>query len=486
MNRRLILSGLVLALLATPVSGALAQEASPGGLARRLDAVLERYAPAQSHVGVSVITLADGAVLYERQADKLFLPASVQKVLTTTAALSLLGSQKRFATRLMAEGLVEGGRLRGHLFLKGEGDPTLEAEDLEALAGKLAASGIREVAGDLVTDATAFGATGLRPDGWAWDDLAWGYGAPVSALSLHRNAVDVAVAPGAAGGAVRVALTPPTAYVQLRTQAVTHPAGGVSTLAIRGDYEGGVERWTLTGGLGAGSAQETLSRSVSDPARFTGTVLKEALARRGVVVMGRVRPGAAPAQARNLAVHQSPPLADLVRLTNKDSDNLIAETLLLHAGIRAKGGPGTWEKGLAAVSSFLERAGWPQGAYRLSDGSGLSRYNAVTPGQMSRLLRHVAGDRLAYPAFLISLPVSGVDGTLGSRLSAGPAKGRLRAKTGTMSGVSGLAGYLDSPRGPIVVSIFVNGFAGSAAPSRELQDKLVEALAAPAADGPTP
>lgn len=482
MNRRLILSGLALALLATgvPAPAATAQvTAAPAPLAQRLDAVLSRYAPAQSHVGVQVVTLSDGRVLYERQADKLFLPASVQKVVTASAALSLLGSQKRFATRLQTESVVESGRLRGHLYLKGEGDPTLEAEDLEALAAKLAAAGVREIAGDLVTDATAFNPSGRVPDGWAWDDLAWGYGAPVSALSLHRNAIDVAVAPGAPGEPVRLAVTPQTGYMTLANRAVTQAAGASNSLAIAGGPQNGAERWTLSGTLPAGAAQETLSRSVSDPARFAGTVLKEALARRGVRVAGRIRPGAAPAGARNVAIHQSPPLADLVRLMNKESDNLIAETLLMQVGIRAKGGPATWEKGLDAVASYLERSGWPAGTYRLADGSGLSRYNAVTPAQLTRLLRHVAGDRLAYPAFLISLPVSGVDGTLASRLATPTARGRLRAKTGTMSGVSALAGYLDTPQGPIVVSVFINGFAGSAGAARELQDKLVEALVVP-------
>jgi D-alanyl-D-alanine carboxypeptidase/D-alanyl-D-alanine-endopeptidase (penicillin-binding protein 4) len=320
------------------------QSTGPAWMTRRLEAVLTRYAPARSHVGVSVVSLADGAVVYERQADKLFLPASVQKLLTSAAALSLLGSQKRFNTRVMAEGLVENGRLRGHLYLKGEGDPTLEAEDLEALAGKIASAGIREIAGDLVTDATTFQPTGRVPEGWAWDDLAWSYGAPPSALSLHRNSVDVVVAPGAqSGDPVRLAVTPQTAYVQLKSQATTHATGTPSTLQVAGGAANGAESWVLTGHVPAGSAQETLSRSVADPARFAGTILKEALTRRGVTLVGRVRPGATPSAARTLAGHASPMLADLVRLMNKESDNLIAETLLLQLGIRAKGGPGSWD-----------------------------------------------------------------------------------------------------------------------------------------------
>lgn len=470
MIRRLLLASL---LITAPIAPAAAAPQA------RLAELIRAHAPAQSHVGVSVVSLATGEAVFAHEADKLFTPASLQKLVTASAALSVLGSTRRFATRLMAEGVVEGGTLRGHLYLKGEGDPVLEAADLEAMAASLRAQGVKAIAGDVVADDGLFQPEGRGAAGWAWDDLAWGYGAPVSALAVHRSTLDVTVAPGSRpGDLLRFALTPETAYVQLQNRGRTAKAGAAPSLAVAGGNAGMADRWLLSGEWPVDGGQTTLSRSVESPALFAGTVLKEALARKGVAVEGRVRQGRTHAQARSIAVHQSPMLADLVREMNKDSDNMIAETLLLHVGVRAKGAPGTWEKGLGAVRGFLARQGWPDGRFRLEDGSGLSRYNALTPAQLTGLLARMPADRLAYPALLISLPVAGVDGTLAERLADEATRGRVRAKTGTMSGVSGIAGYVTGARGEtLAVAIMVNGFVGTAAQARALQDKLIDALA---------
>jgi D-alanyl-D-alanine carboxypeptidase/D-alanyl-D-alanine-endopeptidase (penicillin-binding protein 4) len=206
--------------------------------------------------------------------------------------------------------------------------------------------------------------------------------------------------------------------------------------------------------------------------------MKEALNRAGVAVDGQIRLGGTPAGARAVAQHASPMLADIVRDMLKESDNLLAETLLLHLGMRGKGGPGTWDKGLRTLGEFLAKAGWQPDGYRLSDGSGLSRYDQVSPSMLARLLTYMPTQPVGYPALLIALPVAGVDGTLAKRLNTPATRGHLRAKTGTMSGVSGLAGYLETADGKhLVVVIMTNGFVGSAQRSRQLQDALVEALA---------
>lgn len=471
MIRRLLLATLIAA--SAPIAPAAAASAD------RLQAVIADHAPAQSHVGVSVVALGSGETRYAKDADKLFTPASLQKLVTASVALSVLGSTRRFATRLLAEGTVENGTLKGHLYLKGEGDPVLEAADLEALAASLRAQGVKAIAGDLVADDGLFAPEGRGAAGWAWDDLGWGYGAPVSALSVHRNTLDVTVAAGQRpGDPVRFALTPDTGYVQLQNRARTGKPGAESDLAVSGGNAGLADRWTLGGHHPVDASQTTLSRSVEAPALFAATVLKEALAKKGVAVSGALRQGAAPSAARSLAIHQSPPLADLVREMNKHSDNMIAETLLLHLGVRAKGAPGTWEKGLAVIEAAMSRHGWAEGRYRLEDGSGLSRYNAMTPAQMTGLLSKLASDRLAYPALLISLPVAGVDGTLAGRMAEDATRGRVRAKTGTMSGVSGLAGYVTTAGGEtLAVAIMINGFIGSAQEARAFQDRVIRAIA---------
>ena len=405
-------------LLATPAQGA---PAAP--LAERADAAIARLAPAESHVGVSAVDLATGEVVYQHQAHKVFTPASLVKLATSGAALSYLGVQRRFATKLLVDGPADGGIVRGALYLRGEGNPMLTAEGLDELARKLRAQGVKTVTGDVVADAGYFAPDGPGAPGWAWDDLAEPYGAPLSALSLNRNVGTVAMASAPApGGAPRLAVT--------------------------------------------------------EPARAAAVALKAALGRHGIQVHGDIRLGATPSGARTVAIHQSPPLAEIVRLMNKDSDNLIAETLVYHVGVRGHGAPGTREKGLRTLKSFLEHVGWEGTGFRLEDGSGLSTYDALSPAQLTGLLRAMPAETLAYGAYLISLPVGGVDGTLARRLESPVVRGRLRAKTGTMSGVSGLAGYMVTDAGrTLAVAIMVNGFVGPAQRARELQDALVEVLA---------
>lgn len=484
MNRRFIVILALVAAVCRPMAPALAAEASP--LASRADAAIARWAPPESHVGVSVIDVATGETVYAHQSTKLYTPASLVKLLTSGAALAYLGAQKRFATRLLVDGPTDGGLVRGHLVLKGEGDPTLAVADLDALAGRLKAQGVKTVTGDVVADASHFQPKAAGAPGWAWDDLVEPYAPPVSALSLSHNIIEVGVAPALLPGeAARVTIRPMSNYLALQAKVTTLAPNAAYTLDLTrqpgaSNGAGGPQKevWQLRGGFPAGAEPVALGHAIADPARFAAIAMKEALERQGIQVYGGARVGTAPANARTVAAHQSAPLADIVRTMNKESDNLIAETLLFHLGVRGHGAPGTREKGLRILGGFLERAGWPATGYRLEDGSGLSRYDAVTPAQLTALLRAMPAESLAYPAYLISLPVGGVDGTLANRLGAPELRGRMRAKTGTMSGVSGLAGYMTTESGrTLAIAIMVNGFVGPAAKARELQDALVKAIA---------
>jgi D-alanyl-D-alanine carboxypeptidase/D-alanyl-D-alanine-endopeptidase (penicillin-binding protein 4) len=474
---------------AQPTLGARAGAAAIGrDQAARLDALIQRLAPPEAHVGISVLRYATGQVLYEREGNKLFTPASVQKLATAGAALARLGVARRFQTRVVTAGLLENGVLHGDLVLKGDGDPMLTQADLDGLAARVAAAGIRELVGDLVGDATVFVPETRGPEGWAIDDMSQGYAATVSGLTLNRNALTVTVAPGGhPGEPLKVELTPASRYVQVRNRASTLAAGEQGTLGI-GFLATGTpwsETLNITGGLPLGTKREE-SMAMTDPARFTLIAFKEALVRQGVRWRGQARLGPAPAGARTLASHASPPLSDITRQMLRASNNLIAETLLLHLGVRGRGGPGTWEKGVSELRKFLEQAGWKPDSYRLSDGSGLSRYNAVSPGQLTRLLHHMPTQGGAYPALLVGLPVGGVSGTLEERLTDPGLRGRLRAKTGTMSGVSSLAGYLDTRDGQtLVLAILANGFVGPPDKVRALQDGIVELLVNPDAEVPT-
>lgn len=469
-----------------PLAAQTAGSGKPGSqeLTRRLDAVIQRLAPPEAHVGVSIVRLGSPQPLYERESKKLFTPASLHKLATAGAALNILGSAQRFPTRVFSTGSLEKNTHLGTMYLRGEGDPTLDAAGLQRLAAQLVKLGITEVDGDLVADSGFFSPEGRGASGWSWDDLENGYAAPVSALSTHQNAVTLTLTPHAKPGeAVRIDWNPRPNYIQVQNRAVTLPAGDMGNLSVgleRPNPQAWFEVLTVRGGLPAGARPETNQLAIQDPARLALVTFKDALLKQGIKWRGQLKIGPTPSGARALAQIESPAVSDLVLKMLRDSDNLIAETLLLHIGAKQRGAPGTWEKGLAELQRYVEQVGWAAGSYRASDGSGLSRYNAVSPAQITQLLNHLPTQRQAYPAFLVGLPTAGINGTLATRLTNSPARGRLRAKTGTMSSVSGLAGYLETLEGETyALAILSNGFIGPATKMRELQDAIIDTLVKP-------
>ncbi len=346
----------------------------------------------------------DGKVRFARNADRRFVPASTRKVLVTAAAVSLLGEAATFSTRVYAVGSREGDRLSGSLYLAGGGDPSLDDAGLLDLATQVASAGIRVVSGDLVGDASLFQPEEDYGFGWPLDDEPFAYASRVSALVANRNA---------ASGSVEMAAS-------LRPSAYT------------------VER-------------------------FIDAVASAGIEIRGQAVMGRVPP-----EALVVAERVSPPLKDLLRWTNKRSDNLYAETFLRHLAFAATPDARipSVKLGLQAEAVWL---GWPPDACRLVDGSGLSRYDLLTPRQLAEVLLRMK-DR---PGFAETLPLSGQDGTLAGRMVGTPAQGRIRAKTGTMSGVSCLAGYAGEKW---IFAFMVNGHVGSLVPVRAIQDAVCVAL----------
>lgn len=363
-------------------------------------------------LGIEVRDLADGRILYRHGAYKLFAPASTLKLVVSTAALHLLGPDRRFTTVLYTDGPVVQGTLRGSLSLRGSGDPGFAAAALEPFAHAVREQGIRWIDGALVLDDGYFHVAPY-PAGWMVDDLPWSYGAPVDALSVDENA------------------------------------------------EGDV--------------------AIADPRMRAGADLALALSDAGVHLLGPLRTGTTPAGSVIAASSSSAPVWALVQHMDKVSDNLYAETLLSQLGA---GAPDARAAGLAAEEAMLARAGWATGSYRIEDGSGLSRYDEVTPDQLVSLLAY-ARQLPEFPELFAALPVAGVDGTMGDRLVGTPLAGKLHAKTGTMSGVSSLAGYLDLPgREParsrpedeLAIAIMIDGYVGSATGSRALEDALVEAV----------
>ncbi|HEY6554712.1 MAG TPA: D-alanyl-D-alanine carboxypeptidase/D-alanyl-D-alanine-endopeptidase [Vicinamibacteria bacterium] len=430
-------------------------EADPASLRRGLEEVLEREALRPVFWGVEVRSLKTGAVLFSRNAAKAFRPASTLKLVTTAAALDTCGPEERLRTTIETAGRLDAtGRILGDLFLVGRGDSTLGGgrygdgqplRPFEAMADALRASGVKVVEGRVVGHEGLF-AGERRGSDWGWEDLTWSYGAEVSALSFNDNAVGLKVSPGERpNDPAVVELAPPSRYYRVLSSVVTTPPGSKTELRLTRDAGANLIR--LSGAIARGSEAWQGWVALEDPARFAATVFTEVLEARGIRVTGDTATSGEPLPAgrRELAVHEGPTMAELIRIVNKESRNLQAEALLRLLGARLSG-EGSTAAGRIALDEFLRRTRVRTEGWGIEDGSGLARSNVVTPEGLVDLL--VVMDKHPHAAaFRASLPVAGADGTLKTRMRETPAEGRLQAKTGTLALVNGLAGYVTNARG---------------------------------------
>ena len=431
-----------------------------------------------SNVGMKVVSLTTGEVLYKKNAEKLYHPASTMKLITAATALVKLGPNYRFRTTLYTDRL-EGRRVLGNIYLKGGGDPVFDSDDLEKMVERLVEMDVKDLQGDIVVDETYFDAV-RRGKGWMWDDgPIGGYFSHLSALTINHNGVHLRIAPGTkVGDPVRVHLDPPTQYMKIVNEATTVGASEevrVSVQRKNGSAEENV--LMINGAMAIGQTEMNRRVDILDPALYCGTLLREMLAERGVPLGGTVRYGAVPEEAVEISQHISPPLSRILWEMNKPSDNLIAELLLKTIGAELRGTPGTARKGLGAISNLLGEIGVDRGYYTFADGSGVSRYNLVTASLLTDLLVYMFHNFTVMPEYLASLPVGGVDGTLTRRMRGMSTEGVLRAKTGTLRGITTLAGYTVTADGETVAfSILVSNYLGSASPRRTLQDKIGDIL----------
>jgi D-alanyl-D-alanine carboxypeptidase/D-alanyl-D-alanine-endopeptidase (penicillin-binding protein 4) len=457
-------------------------------LGARIDSVLARPELRRAHVGVEVVDAASGRVLYAREAERLFVPASNLKLVVTATAARLLGPGYGWRTTVYGTGPVVDGTLRGDLVLYGRGDPTFSARygssrtaGLEALADSLRARGIRRVAGAVVGDESWFDGEHVRGD-WQSYDLLWWYAAPVGALAFNDNSVDFRIDPGPLGQPARISWEPRSAYVRVENRTRTVPAGRPQTLDLeRGDGPGAIRAYGETP-LDAGPRTESFA--VDDPARYAATVFREVLVARGITVdQPEVRVVSDPARsaaaaATPLAERLSPPLPQVVAPILLRSQNWIAEQLLKTVA-REVSGQGTWDAGLRLERDFLTReVGVDSTAFRLRDASGLSSENLITPHAFVQILGYVRRTP-AQAMVRAGLPIAGRAGSLQARLL--DLSGRVAAKTGSIGNVDSLSGFVTLEGGrEVVFSIIVNGSGYPTVRIRADIDDVVRAIAAEA------
>jgi len=394
---------------------------------------------ASASVAFRVVDLQTGEEWAAYRAQKNQLPASSLKLLVAWTALHHWGPAHRFHTLLATDSLR--GDTAYSLYLKGFGDPSVRYEDLLRWVDRLQARGVRVIAGRLVADESYLDTVRLGR-GWMWDEGAGGWVARTGALSMDENTVELWIRPGSAPGApAALALVPPDPAILIQNRLRT------DTLPTRYTYARGFQKGhnilTVEGTVNLHDPLHVHRVNLDDPAGHVLRVFRDLLVARGIQVPATLVHDTTPAMIDTLLVASSPPLHVILYTLLKHSSNFIAEQLLKIIGAEVDGPPGTAEKGLRVIQRTLARCGIPSDTYVQVDASGVSRYNQISPQMLTDLLRCADRDPLWGPEFLTLLPIGGVDGTLAHRLST--YSGRIRAKTGTLSGVVTLAGFGVTP-----------------------------------------
>jgi D-alanyl-D-alanine carboxypeptidase/D-alanyl-D-alanine-endopeptidase (penicillin-binding protein 4) len=452
-------------------------------LRRDLQAIFSDPAVDHGVWSAAVHSLRHGETLYSANSFRLQTPASNQKLLTAAAAAERLGWDYRYTTRIYSTGTLDSdGTLNGDLVVVADGDPTINPRHPERWAifdewGKqLAAKGIRRVSGYLIGDDNAFEEPGWGL-GWAWDDLALGYGAAVSALQYNENQVELLVGPGLEAGArAIISVSPAGSGLIIKNQVITAAAGEPTRIAL--SRSPGTEVLTVSGQVTVDSPAITEHAAVDNPTQAYLNAMRVAFGRHGVTIerapvdIDAMHVAPDMSNATVLVEDTSPALAEIIDVTLKWSRNIYAETML--RSMSPEGAPKTAAAGLIALEETLNDWGIFREYFLARDGSGLSRYDYLTSDALTWLLTHVWMDPKHAELFRSTLPVFGVNGNVANRLKDTPASGRVWAKTGSMSQVRSLAGYILTGEGePLVFAFMVNGFR---VPQREIDAAMDRAL----------
>ncbi len=436
----------------------ISEKAEDVALAKRIDEIIAQSEFRNARWGVFVVSLKDGRVLVAREAQKLFNPASAQKILTSVVALDKLGADFRWKTSVYGKNEITDGILDGDLTLYGNGAPDFDAEGVGRLVAQIKAKGLREVKGDIVGDESFFKGDKLG-DGWTWNEIQWYYGAEASALSVNRNLAKITLQNG----------KPNSSSDFVEVSGETKPVEDIEAVGVKRELaQNKVYVWGNGNNLNARIA-------VENPALWSAEILKRELEKNGIKISGRAKSADWKSSEKlnvesafELASVESANLAEIVRRMNKDSVNLSAELILRILGKKfGETAPdenpqtqklrGDDSAGASVIKKWLTDNKIASSEIKIHDGSGLSRLDFVTPESIGRALIFAAQSKFA-GEFNNSLPVAGTDGTLRGRL--GNASGKIIAKTGSIKYVGSLAGFAKTKDETLAFVIFCNNATG--------------------------
>ena len=446
-------------------------------LSARIDVLLGDALLYASDASVAVYDLTDDTLLYEHRADKLCRPASVEKVVTTVAALNRLGTDYKLYTTLRAHGTIGADSiLQGDLYIVGGFDPEFTSSDLDALIAAISCAGIRSVTGRVVADVSMADTT-YWGNGWCWDDAPASFQPYYSPLLLDKGCVEVHVKPTTKDSMAIVTCLPASSWYEVHNGTVCDNASA-GPLRITRDWQHGSNRIIVTGNVTQATTRK-LSVQTSDQHFFT--LFTERLLRSGIGA-SEFGYGICPPDAQALVAVERP-IGDVVHQALKKSDNLNAEALFYHLA-SADGKPyATARDAVSKIDTLLTLCHKKYGPkdirlqpYKIVDGSGLSNYNMVSARHLLSVLRYAYDNQEIYDMLTKTLPHSGIDGTLKNRMATKAMRGRIIAKTGSMTGVSTLIGYANANNGHTLAFVIMNQQVMKLSQARAWQDKVCTAI----------
>lgn len=450
-------------------------------LKSRIDSIFTDQFFQSTSMGIDVYDLTAKRELYKRNEKLLFCPASNLKILTTSAGLIFLGPSYDFQTSLSYTGEIINGTLYGNLFVVGGCDPDFSTKDLDSLVSVVKSSGIHEIRGNLYGDVSMMDSL-FWGNGWMWDDDPSTDAPYLTALDINANSIGAIVKSTKLGQKAEITLVPPSNFFKIENFTLTVPADSPNTYSLDRDWIHRKNTLIFKGNINQkivpDSLQDTLTVNVYNPAKYFLTLMEQHLEDRGINVDGKIYISKVPNFAINLFNFKRP-FGDIITHLNKVSYNLGAEMTLYAIAAKYFGIPATADNGIKMVDSLITLTGMNPSNYRIVDGSGVSHYNLISSQLILAILKYMYYKKPDLFTILYnSFPIAGVDGDLKSRMINTPAQNNVHAKTGTLSGVCSLSGYVTAKNGHLIAfSMLVQNYVGSARESRDFQDRICNILA---------
>lgn len=442
-----------------------------------IDSILADEFFNSSIAAVSVYDLTAGKYLYNRYEKMLLHPASNMKVLTSSAGLVFLGPKFTFKTKLAYTGQIINKTLYGDLYIIGGMDPDFTSRDLDTIVNDFTSTGVKEISGSLTGDVSIMDSL-FWGQGWMWDDDPSTDAPYMTALNINDNAVEIILNAGKAGNPANISTEPKSSLFKIENNSLTIPNLKEENLSIDRDWINRTNKISVNGSISTGMAEYRYKVNVYNPKLYFITLLSEKLNEKGVKISGGIKFDNFPKYGKVIKTVERRYDSLIINL-NKTSDNLSAEMTLRAMGEKIFGAPADARKGLRLIDSLISLTGLDPSIYRLVDGSGVSHYNLVTAELMVAILKHMYYSHPELFGILYnSFPVAGVDGSLRTRMKGSLAENNVHAKTGTLSGVSALSGYVKTRSGNMLAfSILMQNHVRNTSKAVYFQNEICKILA---------